>query len=30
MGNSYEPLNNWDTSLGWFRNLKFKTFETQQ
>ena len=28
MGNAYEPERNYDTSLGRFRNFKFKSFET--
>ena len=30
MGHAYEPERNYDTSLGRFRNLKFKSFETPQ
>ena len=28
MGNAYEPERNYDTSLGRFRNFKFKSFDT--
>ena len=30
MGNSYESNWNWGTSLGWFRDLEFKSFDIQQ
>ena len=30
MGHAYEPERNYDTSLGRWRNLKFKSFETPQ
>ena len=30
MGNAYEPERNYDTSLGRFRDFKFKSFETPQ
>ena len=29
MGNSYESWN-WGTSIGWFRDLEFKSFDIQQ
>ena len=27
MGESYQPLDNYEASLGWFRNLEFKSFD---
>ena len=30
MGNVYKTTGNFETSLGWFRDLEFKSFDIQQ